>query len=172
MGRAGRVAYSDPISGGFDAGLPNGFTRIREAASHYNFGIGVWFSPWGGYEENKERRVAAGRKQGFEIVKDGFALSGPLYYQHFEQACLDMMTKYGANQFKLDGTGNADQVFPGSAFDSDFSAAIHLIERMRQQNMRNMAADGVKWHWPCRLYTTLNTPRPEYSPAAWDLRHD
>jgi hypothetical protein len=39
-----------------------------------------------------------------------------------------MISKYGVNQFKIDGTGNASQVFPGSIFDSDFSAAIHLIE--------------------------------------------
>ena len=45
-----------------------------------------------------------------------------------------MVTKYGVNQFKIDGTGNVNQVFPGSLFDSDFSAAIHLIERLRQQD--------------------------------------
>jgi hypothetical protein len=44
-----------------------------------------------------------------------------------------MIGKYGVNQFKFDGTGNASSVFPGSLFDSDFSAAIHLIERLRQQ---------------------------------------
>jgi hypothetical protein len=44
-----------------------------------------------------------------------------------------MISKYGVNQFKFDGTGNASTVFPGSLFDSDFSAAIHLIERLRQQ---------------------------------------
>jgi hypothetical protein len=38
------------------------------------------------------------------------------------------------NQFKFDGTGNASQVFPGSLFDSDFSAAIHLIDRLRRQD--------------------------------------
>ena len=38
------------------------------------------------------------------------------------------------NQFKFDGTGNASQVFPGSIFDSDFSAAIHLIEMLRRQD--------------------------------------
>jgi hypothetical protein len=45
-----------------------------------------------------------------------------------------MVTRYGVNQFKFDGTGNASTVFPGSLFDSDFSAAIHLIERLRQQD--------------------------------------
>ena len=35
------------------------------------------------------------------------------------------------NQFKFDGTGNADRVVPGSEFDSDFAAAIHLIGELR-----------------------------------------
>ncbi len=35
------------------------------------------------------------------------------------------------NQFKFDGTGNADRVFAGSEFDSDFAAVIHLIGELR-----------------------------------------
>ena len=42
-----------------------------------------------------------------------------------------MIRKYGVNQFKFDGTGNVDSVVPGSQFDSDFSAAIHLIGELR-----------------------------------------
>ena len=117
----------------FDAGFPNGFTRVGEAAGKYQAGIGVWLSPWGGYDVAKKQRIAYGREHGYEIVKDGYALSGPRYYQAFEQTCLEMMAKYRVNQFKFDGTGNADQVFPGSAYDSDFDAAIHLIDRLRQQ---------------------------------------
>jgi hypothetical protein len=90
-------------------------------------------SPWGGYEEAKKERIEAGEKAGYETVKGGFALSAPRYYGLFERTCLEMVTKYGVNQFKFDGTGNASQVFPGSIFDSDFSAAIHLIGRLREQ---------------------------------------
>ena len=89
-------------------------------------------SPWGGYSKEKDQRIAYGKSQGYETVKDGYALSGPRYYEKFEATCLNFVTRYGVNQFKFDGTGNADQVFPGSIFDSDFSAAIHLIERIRQ----------------------------------------
>lgn len=119
---------------GFNPGLPNGFSRIRDAAAQYGFGIGVWLSPWGGYATAKKQRMIAGEKAGYETVKGGFALSAPKYYQLFESTCLNMITQYGVNQFKFDGTGNASQVFPGSLFDSDFSAAIHLIERLRQQD--------------------------------------
>ncbi len=119
---------------GFDSGFPDGFTPLRTMAKAYGFGIGVWLSPWGGYNAEKLERIAYGKSQGYEIIKDGYALSGPRYYAKFEEACLNFITRYGVNQFKLDGTGNANQVFPGSVFDSDFSAAIHLIERLRQQD--------------------------------------
>ena len=44
---------------------------------------------------------------------------------------MEMVSKYGVNQFKFDGTGNVDTVFPGSRFDSDFAAAIQLIGEIR-----------------------------------------
>ena len=89
-------------------------------------------SPWGGYDIPKKERIQYGKAAGFEIVDNGFALSGPKYYAHFRDVCLEMIRKYGVNQFKFDGTGNADSVFPGSSFDSDFSAAIHLIGELRE----------------------------------------
>jgi hypothetical protein len=117
---------------GFNSGFPDGFTKTAAAAEQIHAGIGVWFSPWGGYMERRKERIAYGRAHGYEIIKGGYALSGPKYYQRFEQVCLQMVERYGVNQFKIDGTGNADRVFPGSAFDSDFDAAIHLIQVIRQ----------------------------------------
>lgn len=116
----------------FNPRFPEGFAPALQAAAQYHSGIGVWLSPWGGYDKEKEQRVAFGRAAGYEIQNDGFALSGPAYYARFEQVCLEMLRKYGVNLFKFDGTGNANRVFPGSQFDSDFDAAIHLIGRLRQ----------------------------------------
>ncbi len=118
---------------GFDSGFPHGVAKTGEVAAQYKAGIGVWLSPWGGYEEQKTERIAYGKQHGFEILNDGYALSGPKYFQRFQQTCLEMIDRCNVNQFKFDGTGNADRVFPGSAFDSDFDAAIHLIERLRQE---------------------------------------
>jgi hypothetical protein len=88
-------------------------------------------SPWGGYEEAKQKRLDYGRKNGFETNEGGFALSGPKYYARFREVSRDFIEKDGVNQFKIDGTGNVDRVFPGSSFDSDFAAAISLIEDWR-----------------------------------------
>jgi hypothetical protein len=116
----------------FHSGFPTGFAKASRAAAEYGAGIGVWLSPWGGYGKPKQDRVKYGREQGFEIAGNGFALSGPRYNQRFRDACLQMMTDYKVNQFKIDGTGNANQVMPGSRFDSDFDAAISLIGDLRE----------------------------------------
>ena len=126
--------WDDPATlWGFNSGFPDGFTKAGAAAAQYKAGIGVWLSPWGGYSDQKKQRIAYGREHGYEILHGGYALSGPKYFEKFEDTCLTMIGQYNVNQFKFDGTGNADSVFPGSAFDSDFDAAIHLIERLRKE---------------------------------------
>jgi len=115
----------------FSSGFPDGFTPVKAETAKYASAPGVWMSPWGGYGQPRQERLRSGREQGFETNAGGFALSGPKYYARFRDVCLDMIRTYGVNQFKFDGTGNASQAIPGSAFDSDFDAAIHLIGELR-----------------------------------------
>jgi hypothetical protein len=117
-----------------NSGFPSGFAPLKSTAAKYGFGIGVWMSPWGGYQKEKDERIAYGKAHGYEIVDGGYALSGPHYYNTFEATCSSFIRNAGVNQFKFDGTGNAGQVFPGSLFDSDFAAAIHLILHLRAQD--------------------------------------
>lgn len=117
---------------GFSKDFPNGFAPLRKAAGQYGAAPGVWLSPWGGYGKPKRERVASAAAHGFETVDGGFALSGPRYFQSFHAATLRLLEQEGVNQFKLDGTGNADRVVQGSAFDSDFAAAIDLIADLRR----------------------------------------
>ncbi len=115
----------------FNPGFPDGLTKVSEAAAKFGAAPGIWFSPWGGYDKPKEQRLASAQNLGFETNEGGFALSGPKYYRYFRDACFEMIDKYGVNQFKFDGTGNANEVIKGSEFDSDFDAAIHLIGELR-----------------------------------------
>ncbi|OLD89296.1 MAG: enterotoxin [Gemmatimonadetes bacterium 13_1_20CM_4_66_11] len=117
----------------FHAGFPRGFTPLRAAAARYGAAPGVWLSPWGGYGKPKEDRLSFGRAQGFETNEGGFALSGPKYYARFRETCLDMIRRYGVNQFKFDGTENVAHAIPGGAFDSDFSAMLALIADLRAE---------------------------------------
>jgi hypothetical protein len=115
----------------FNSGFPQGFTRVRAAAQKFGAGPGLWLSPWGGYGPPRQARLAAGKAAGYEIDAQGLALSGPKYYAYFHAAALRLLQSFGINQFKLDGTGSPDKVTPGSAFDSDFAAAMALIHDMR-----------------------------------------
>jgi len=117
----------------FNTGFPNGFAPVKQEAERFGAAPGIWMSPWGGYGDAKDQRIAFGTSAGYEIVRGGYALSGPKYYAAFRDVCLNMIRQYGVNQFKFDGTGNADSVVPGSQFDSDFAAAIHLIGELRAE---------------------------------------
>ncbi|MFN7986952.1 MAG: enterotoxin [Thermoanaerobaculia bacterium] len=118
---------------GFHEGFPRGFTPLKEAAERYGAAPGAWLSPWGGYGTPKKERLAWAAEQGFEVQGGGLALSGPVYYARFREVCLEMVRRFGVNQFKFDGTGNASSVVPGSAFGSDFDAAIALIDDLRRE---------------------------------------
>ena len=114
------------------ADFKDGFKPLTQVAAEYGAAPGVWLSPWGGYSKAKLQRLATARRDGYEIVNDGLALSGPKYYKLFHNAVTRMVTEDGVNQFKFDGTGNANQVVAGSEFTNDFDAAIHLIGDLRQ----------------------------------------
>ena len=116
----------------FHSGFPSGFTPLTEAAGRFGAAPGVWLSPWGGYGAPRKARLLTARSHGYEVDDQGLALSGPKYYALFHRVALELLRKYGINQFKLDGTGSPDKVTPGSEFDSDFSAAIALIGDLRQ----------------------------------------
>ncbi|HWT36408.1 MAG TPA: enterotoxin, partial [Paraburkholderia sp.] len=117
----------------FSEAFPDGFVPLKEAAARYGAAPGVWLSPWGGYGPPRTERVTRGRAAGYETAGDGFALSGPAYYRRFHEVAMDLLTKHGVNHFKLDGTGNANTVVAGSRFNSDWDAAVELIEDMRHE---------------------------------------
>ncbi|TAM93582.1 MAG: enterotoxin [Rhodanobacteraceae bacterium] len=115
----------------FSNAFPHGFVTLCKAAEKYGAAPGIWLSPWGGYGKPHDERIANGRRFGYEIVDNGFALSGPKYWRRFHEVVMTLLDKDCINQFKFDGTGNVNSVYPGSRFDSDFAAAIQLISDIR-----------------------------------------
>jgi hypothetical protein len=115
----------------FSKAFPHGFVPLCKAAGKYGAAPGVWLSPWGGYGKPRRERVANGRKAGYGIVDNGLALSAPKYWKRFHEVVMTLLNDDCINQFKFDGTGNVDSVYSGSEFDSDFAAAIQLIDDIR-----------------------------------------
>ena len=116
----------------FHNDLPNEFREINKLAQSFNAAPGVWFSPWGGYGQPKEKRVAAAQGK-YETNERGFALSGPKYYECFRDMCLHMIRENGINHFKFDGTSGEAEPAPGSKLGSDFEAIIALITELREE---------------------------------------
>jgi hypothetical protein len=115
----------------FNSGFPHGFAPLHAAARKYGAAPGIWLSPWGGYDAPRRQRLAYGKQHGYEENSDGFVLSGPRYFARFREVCMEMVRRYGINQFKFDGTADTSTVYPGSKFNSDFDAMISLIGDLR-----------------------------------------
>ncbi len=114
----------------FHGGFPNGFTPLRAEAGRYHSGIGVWMSPFGGYQGPKLQRLAYGSQFGYETNESGFSLAGVKYYQRFHDICLEMVQKYGVNQFKFDGLA-AGAKANESGLTRDGDAMLRLVGDLR-----------------------------------------
>jgi hypothetical protein len=130
----------------FHSGFPNGFTPLRLAAANYHSGIGVWISPFGGYDEARRQRLAYGSKQGYETNASGFSLAGPKYYQLFRDICREMIEKYGVNQFKFDGLA-AGAKASQSGLTRDGDAMLQLVTDLRATDP-NIYINQTTGTWP------------------------
>ena len=117
------VWFFDPIK------FPDGFTPQAELCKKYNSGIGVWMSPFGGYLENKSRRIESALREGLETNSKGLSLAGPNYFNRFLERSLDMLDNYKVNYFKYDGFGGSEPKYL-----PDMEAGARLIKTLRQHN--------------------------------------
>jgi hypothetical protein len=145
--------WDDPMTlWNFNPKFPAQLGPARDAAAKYGAAPGMWLSPWGGYAKPHAQRLAAATTQGYEHNAGGPILSGPKYYAHFRDVCLDLIKTGGVNQFKFDGTGNASAWFPGSKFGSDFEAAISLIGELRAAKP-DLFVNLTTGTWPSPFWT-------------------
>jgi hypothetical protein len=114
----------------FHGGFPNGFTPLKTETAKYHAGIGVWISPFGGYNVAKTQRLKYGSQFGFETNASGFSLSGPKYFERFHDICLEMVQKYGINLFKFDGLAAGGKA-AANGLTRDGDAMLRLISDLR-----------------------------------------
>lgn len=136
----------------FNNQFPNGFAKLAEATRKHNIGLGTWISPYGGYRWKKEHRMAVGKAQGYEINEGGLALSGPKYYARFHDVTQKFIKDYGMNMFKFDGLSRNGSAPPGSAFSSDFQAAIQMLSEVRAAR-RDMFISLTAGTWASPFWT-------------------
>ncbi len=118
----------------FGPAFSNGFGVVKEKADSLHTSVGLWLSPWGGYNKPRDIRVSHAKENGFETVDGKLALSGPNYFRNFNEQIIKLIKNEHITSFKLDGMGNANNWIKGSQFASDFDASIELIKNMREAN--------------------------------------
>lgn len=151
----------------FHKGFPNGFANAREAAAKYRAGVGVWLSPSGGYS-GRTARVEAGQRMGFETVQKGarldFTLAGPRYFNHFREACSDMVRNYGVNYFKFDRfAASNNQPGPG-VYAGDVLGLLRLCDDLRQLKP-DVFLNPTAGTWPSPFWLL-------WADAIWRQEHD
>ncbi len=151
----------------FNTGFPDGFAHLREAAGALGAGIGVWMSPWGGYDIRKPQRIEYGVKQTppFETNENGFTLTGPVYYGRFKQAASDFVNKYDVSIFKFDGVGAGNGAGgAGIKYQKDIEAFLRLITELRAEKP-SLFFDLTIGTWPSMYFL-------KYGDAIWRAGDD
>ena len=81
--------------------FPEGFSRIQRAAEAMNSRLGLWISPCSGYPTALDVNWA--KENGYEALPGALCLGGKRYQTAFKERLVDMVTRYGVRQIKLDG---------------------------------------------------------------------
>jgi hypothetical protein len=138
----------------FNAGFPNGFTKLAEEANSGRSSIGVWLSPFGGYSIARERRIEFGKNQNppFETNANGFSLAGPIYYNRFLDVTRNFIKEYKVSMFKFDGVGPGnDASGAGIAYHNDIEAFLKLLKDLKGMKP-DLYLDLTTGTWPSAFW--------------------
>ncbi len=103
--------------------FPGGFKALKGQMEKQGGRLGVWISPLGGYNGDKERTSLA---QKMKLIPENGKLdfSHPAYKQWFQDRCAQLMREGGVNAFKWDKAG--DGVSP------HFMALLDIAHQLRR----------------------------------------
>ncbi len=120
--------------------FPQEFRQLQQRLNTIQSHLGLWASPWGGYDQRRKIRVGWARKHGFETSGDMLCIAGTRYYQCFREKLLRYQREFGIRFFKLDGLltrcnatdhGHLPGVYSREQAVAHF---IDLMKAMRQQD--------------------------------------
>ncbi len=130
--------------------FPGGFTKMHQLANSFGANLGLWVSPWGGYDESQAQRLKYGKMQHppFETNANGFSLAGPVYFKRFKEVTSNFMTRDGVSIFKFDGVGAGNGAAgAGLSYQKDIKALLLLTRDLRVINS-NLYLSLTVGTWP------------------------
>lgn len=89
--------------------FPEGLLPFSDAVRQAGLRLGLWCSPWGGYEHARNERARAGARAGFGTVKNAQGQSEQLclgeeaYFRYYLNRLINLVTSSDVSFFKFDG---------------------------------------------------------------------
>lgn len=119
----------------FSSSLPNGFKNMEALAQKYDAAMGVWVSPWGGYDEEKISRLASIKTLHLPFTpnENGLSLADKNYFNYFKTLTEGFIRQQGVRSFKFDGVGAGNGASgAGEKYAKDVEAFLRIIHDLRK----------------------------------------
>ncbi len=119
----------------FSKHLPNGFKKMEALATKYHSAMGVWVSPWGGYDQEKISRLASIKTLHLPFTPNdnGLSLADKNYFDYFKQLTTGFVKEQGVVSFKFDGVGAGNGASgAGEKYAQDVEAFLRVITDLRK----------------------------------------
>ncbi|HEY8955027.1 hypothetical protein [Chitinophaga sp.] len=119
----------------FSKHLPNGFKKMEALATKYHSAMGVWVSPWGGYDQEKISRLASIKTLHLPFTPNdnGLSLADKSYFDYFKQLTTGFVKDQGVVSFKFDGIGAGNGASgAGEKYARDVEAFLRVITDLRK----------------------------------------
>lgn len=119
----------------FNKDMPNGFTKLEAIAKPHGINMGVWVSPWGGYDVAKEERLKTSRNitPPLGINEHGFSLADKNYFNFFTNITENFVKNQGVSIFKFDGVGSGNNAAGATEeYQGDVEGLLRVILELRK----------------------------------------
>jgi len=126
--------------------FPNGFSRLKSSLDSIHTSLGLWASPWGGYEERTER-VKWASENGYETSGDFLCFAGTKYNKAMSSAMVNFTKKYHIGYFKWDGLsigcnelnhGHLPGLYSHETIVSNFIAMMDSVRKINPEIFINI----------------------------------
>ncbi len=130
------------------ARFPNGFAPVANALDSMNISLGLWASPFGGYEY-RDKRSGWAAKNGYETTGDFLCFAGKNYKAALEKAMTDFTRNFNIGYFKWDGFllscneidhGHLPGIYSREAFVSTYISMMDSVRKINPDIFLNITS--------------------------------